>query len=526
LVLSPFAHTTTPQGVAVDPAGNVYIADAADNDVVEVTRSGSATVIASGLNAPSGIAVDPTTGDVYVADTGDHEVDRLDAGGGLTVVAGTGTAGTPAAGPATASDLSGPSGLALDSAGNLYIADGAGASANPLVEEVAPDGTLSILAGTGTRAQPVAGPATSSPLRTPTGVAVDTSGDVFIADGAANVVAKVSPAGVLSIFAGRASGLAGQPTTGTATNSRLHTPTGVATDATGNLYIADTANNRVEEVTAADHLSVLAGTGASGAPAYGVSAPSSRLSGPAAVAVSADGLTYIANTILGTVDRLAPALPSLSAAPAPTGTTTQGQTLTATPGTWANAPTAYGYGWERCDASGAACARIGGAGGPTYTLTADDAGATIRSLVTATNVSGSTTVASNPTAVIIPLPPAVTAAPGIAGTATNLQTLAASPGSWSNKPTKFTYKWEDCDASGAGCTAISGATAATYTLALSDVGDTIRVVVTASNAGGSTSASSNPTAVIAPVLVPWPTLRLPVLSPPRRCRGPPAWAPR
>src|SRR6185437_8898535 len=99
---------------------------------------------------------------------------------------------------------------------------------------------------------PVAGTATSSPLRTPTGVAVDASGDVFIADGAANVVAKVTPAGSLSIFAGRASG--------------------VATHAAGDLYIADTANNRVEEVTPSDRLSVLAGSGSSGAPTYGVSA--------------------------------------------------------------------------------------------------------------------------------------------------------------------------------------------------------------------------------------------------------------
>jgi DNA-binding beta-propeller fold protein YncE len=509
LVLSPFAHTTSPKDVAVDASGNVYIADSADNDVVKVTSSGSSSVIASGLNAPTGVAVDPTTGDLYIADTGDHEVMRLTLGGALTVVAGTGTAGAPTPGPATASNLGGPSGLAVDRAGNLYIADGAGPSGNPLVEEVAPDGTLSIFAGTGTRAQPLLGPATASPLRAPAGVAVDASGDVFIADETANVVAKVTTAGLLSIFAGRASGLAGTPTAGTATNSRLHTPTGVATDAAGDLYIADTANNRVEEVTPADRLSVLAGTGFSGAPTYGVSALSSRLSAPAAVAVSTDGVIYIANTTSGTVDRLAPALPSITAAPTPTGTATQGQTLTATTGTWANAPTSFSYGWERCNANGAACAPIAGAGAATYALTGADAGATIRSLVTATNISGSTTVASNPTAVIIPLPPAAVTAPGIAGTTTNLQTLAASPASWTNAPTKFAYKWEDCDVFGGGCSAIAGATAPTYTLALSDVGATVRVVVTASNAGGSATATSAPTAVIAPVLTPWANVPVP-----------------
>jgi sugar lactone lactonase YvrE len=509
LLLSPFAHTTSPKGVAVDAAGNVYIADAVDDDVVKVTPGGGTTVVASGLKAPTGVAIDAATGDLYIADTGDYKVERLTPGGALSVVAGTGTAGTPTAGPATASDLGGPSGLGMDSAGNLYIADGAGASGNPFVEEVAPDGTLSILAGTGTRSQPIAGAATTSPLRTPTGIAVDAGADVFIADGAANVVAKVTPAGALSIFAGRASGLAGQPSTGAATSSRLHTPTGVATDAAGDVYIADTANNRVEEVNLSGRLSVLAGTGSSGAPTYGVSALSSRLSAPAAVAVSPDGVIYIANTGYGTVDRLAPALPSISAVPTPAGTPTQGQTLTATPGTWANAPTSFAYGWERCNAGGAACAVVAGAGGTSYTLTGQDAGATIRSVVTATNISGATTMASNPTAVIIPLAPTAVGVPGIAGTATNLQTLAASPGAWANAPTKFAYRWEDCDSSGAGCTAISGATGPTYTLALSDVGTTVRVAVTAGNPGGSATATSAPTAVIAAVLTPWANTPVP-----------------
>jgi hypothetical protein len=285
----------------------------------------------------------------------------------------------------------------------------------------------------------------------------------------------------------------------------------VATDTAGDLYIADTANNRIEEVTPADRLSFFAGTGASGAPSYGASAPLSPLSGPAAVAVSSSGLTYVANATHSTVDRIAPALPALSAAPTPAGATTQGQTLTATAGTWANAPTSFAYAWERCNAAGGACTSIAGANASSYTLTGDDAGATVRSLVTATNITGATTVASNPTAVIIPQPPAVTGAPGIAGTATNLQTLAAAVGSWTNNPTRFAYAWQDCDASGANCTAISGATASTYTLALSDVGDTIRVAVTATNAGGSATATSAPTPVIAPVLTPWANTPVPGL---------------
>jgi DNA-binding beta-propeller fold protein YncE len=512
LLINPFAQAGTPSSVAVDPAGDVYIADSTANDVVKVTPSGTSSTVASGLSGPTGVAVDPSTGDVYIADTGNHEVKELSATGTVSVVAGTGTAGTPTAGPATGSHLGAPSGLAVDSAGDLYIADGANATTgNPYVEKVTPGGTLSIIAGNGTRGQPVAGTATHSPLRTPTGVAVDAAGDVFIADTGSSLVLKVTSADVLSIFAGRA-GLAGQPTAGTATSSRLNGPTGLATDSAGDLYIADTANNRVEEVTPADRLTLFAGTGTAGASSYGSQPSLSALSGPAAIALTADGLTYVANSTHATVDRIAPALPALSAAPTPTGTATQGQTLTATPGTWANAPTTFAYGWERCSAAGASCTTVPAAHASSYTLTGDDAGGTIRSLVTATNISGATTVASGPTAVIIPQPPASTAAPAIAGTTTNLQTLAASPGSWTNNPTKLAYKWEDCDASGANCIAIAGATATTYALALSDVGDTIRVVVTATNAGASsTPAPSAATAVIAPVLVPWNNTPVPGL---------------
>jgi sugar lactone lactonase YvrE len=510
LLVNPFAQTATPKAVAVDPAGDVYIADSADNEVFKVTPAGASTVVASGLSAPSGVTVDPSTGDVYIADTGHYEVKQLTPGGAVSVVAGTGTAGAPTPGRATASALGGPSGLAVDGAGNLYIADGAGTSGNPYVEKVTPSGTLSIVAGSGTRGTPVAGRAAASPLRTPVGLAVDSAGDVFIADSTAQAIVKVTPAGALTVFAGRP-GVAGQPTAGPATSSKLNGPTGLAISSSGILYIADAANNRLEQVTSTGALTGLAGTGTAGAPSYGAQPNLSPLNVPSGIAVTASGLFYVANAGRGTVDRIAPALPALAAAPAPTGTTTQGQTLTAVPGTWANAPTAYSYQWERCNTAGASCANVAGANSSSYTLTGNDAGATIRALVTATNVTGSSTVASNPTAVIIPQPPASTGAPTIAGTATNLQTLSASPGSWSNNPTRFSYVWEDCDASGADCTAISGATASTYTLALSDVGATLRVIVTAANSGGTGTATSAASAAISPALVPWANTPVPRL---------------
>jgi Right handed beta helix region len=188
--------------------------------------------------------------------------------------------------------------------------------------------------------------------------------------------------------------------------------------------------------------------------------------------------------------------PTNTAQPTVSGTTTQGQTLSTTNGSWTNLPTSFAYAWEDCDTAGNNCSAISGATSSGYALTAMDAGHTVRSVVTASNLLGSGTASSGPTATVIPLAPANTAAPAVSGTAKQGQALTTSNGSWSNNPTGFTYAWQDCDGSGGNCTAISGAKAASYTLAAGDAGHTIRAVVAANNAGGSGSATSAQTAVV------------------------------
>jgi hypothetical protein len=195
-----------------------------------------------------------------------------------------------------------------------------------------------------------------------------------------------------------------------------------------------------------------------------------------------------------------PPAPSNTALPSISGTTTQGQTLTAAKGSWNGSPTSYAYQWRDCNSSGASCTNISGATAGTYTLASGDVGDTIRVVVTATNAGGSTPATSNQTAAIAsstPSAPSNTALPSISGTTTQGQTLSTSNGSWNGSPTGYAYQWRDCDSSGANCSNISGATSSSYTLAAGDVGDTIRVVVTATNAGGSTPATSNQTAAIA-----------------------------
>ena len=196
-----------------------------------------------------------------------------------------------------------------------------------------------------------------------------------------------------------------------------------------------------------------------------------------------------------------PAPPANTALPAISGSAVAGQTLTASTGSWSSAPTSYAYQWRRCDSAGASCANLSGATASSYAVANGDVGFTLRVAVTATNAGGSTTAASNQTALVaaapVATPPANTALPTISGNAVVGQTLTASTGTWSWAPTTYAYQWRRCDSAGANCAALSGATAASYVLLSADAGSTLRVVVTATNTGGSTSATSAQTGVVA-----------------------------
>ena len=191
--------------------------------------------------------------------------------------------------------------------------------------------------------------------------------------------------------------------------------------------------------------------------------------------------------------------PASTAPPVITGTPAVGQTVTTSTGSWSGSPLSYGYEWEDCDTSGSSCSPILGALSTSYTLAQTDAGHTIRSVVTAVNATGTATATSDPTAVVqsaAPSAPSNTSPPTISGTAQQGDVLTAGNGSWSNSPTSYAYQWQDCNSSGSGCAAISGATSSSYTLTSQDVGDTVEVVVRASNAGGSGTATSAHTAVV------------------------------
>jgi hypothetical protein len=194
--------------------------------------------------------------------------------------------------------------------------------------------------------------------------------------------------------------------------------------------------------------------------------------------------------------------PANTAAPTISGTAQQGQTLAASNGNWSGTtPLTYSYQWRRCKKDGANCSSISGATSQSYLLAAADVGTTTRVVVTASNTAGNSSATSAQTAVVqtapTATPPANTAAPTISGTARQGQTLTASNGSWSGTtPLTYSYQWRRCDTAGNTCGNISGATNQSYLLAAADVGTTIRVVVTATNTAGNSSATSAQTAVV------------------------------
>ncbi len=191
-------------------------------------------------------------------------------------------------------------------------------------------------------------------------------------------------------------------------------------------------------------------------------------------------------------------------APTLAGGTIESQTVTVSTGTWTGTGAiTYTYRWQRCNADASACADISGAVVNTYTLGSADVGNTVRAVVSATDTTGppATDAASAPTAVITAraaAAPASTVPPTITGTPATGQTLTAVEGTFAGAvPVTYAYQWQRCDATGAICTALPAVVTKTFLLTAPDVGATLRVRVTATNASGSGSATSVPTALIA-----------------------------
>jgi hypothetical protein len=204
-------------------------------------------------------------------------------------------------------------------------------------------------------------------------------------------------------------------------------------------------------------------------------------------------------------------VPSNTVEPAITGTAAVGQTLTTSDGTWSGSPTSFTYQWVRCPVSGGQpdgsdCAVIGGATTNNYAPATGDVGFRLRARVTAINADGQATATSNPTdTVTAQAGPPNTSPPTISGTTTVGSTLTANPGTWTGTSITFAYQWQRCDTSGANCSPITNATSTTYVIANEDVGHTLRVAVTATDATGPHTVTSAQTAAVTTAPAPAPT---------------------
>ena len=303
------AQLNQPWGVALDGAGNLYIADTFSHRIRRVDTVGMITTVAGGgsslgdngpatsaqLNQPWGIAVDGA-GNIYIAGYVNHRIRRVDTAGVITTVAGTGTIGYRAAddgAAAMSARISAPTDVAVDSSGNLYIAD----RGNHRIRRVDAAGVITTVAGTGTagyRAADDGGAATLARINFSSDVAADSSGNLYIADTNNHRIRKVNTAGVITTIAGDGTGsFSGDG--GPAAAAQLNTPYGIAADGAGNVYIADTINQRIRKIDAGGVITTVAGTGTGGFSGDGGPPAEAQISSPSHIAVDRAGNLYIAD---------------------------------------------------------------------------------------------------------------------------------------------------------------------------------------------------------------------------------------
>jgi hypothetical protein len=304
------ATLASPSAVAYDANGNLYLADAQNHVVREISKSGQISTIAGTgiegyggdgaaataalLDTPTGVALD-ASGNVFIADSHNHRIRKV-SGGTITTIAGTGAPGFSGDGSAaTAAQLSLPSAVAVDSSGNVYVAD----TNNQRIRKITGT-TITTIAGNGEELYAGDGAAaTAAVLDLPTGVAVDATGNVYIADRHNQRIRMVSPAGTISTVAGSGAANFSGGFTGDgapATAAMLAKPSGVSVDSTGNIYIADTDNHRIRQVSGGTLVTVAGGSqqGFGGDDGAAISA---ILNSPRAVASDTSGNLTIADTL-------------------------------------------------------------------------------------------------------------------------------------------------------------------------------------------------------------------------------------
>jgi uncharacterized protein (TIGR03437 family) len=298
-----------PRGIAIDASGTMYIADVDNYRVRKVTPTGIISTVAGtgamGASGDGGLAISAMfsdsmgvavdgSGNLYIADSGNRRIRKVTPDGIVTTMVGIGVQGFSGdGGPATSAAVNRPTSLFIDSAGVLYFAD----SSNQRIRRVGTDGIITTVAGNGKDGfSGDGGPAVSASMSFPLGLTKDAAGNLYFADGNNNRIRKVTPGGIISTFAGGGAGKFGGDG-GPATSASLNIPSDVAFDLGGNLYVADSGNNRVRKIDTSGTISTVAGTGVDGFGGDGGPASSAVLNYPWGVFANAEGAVFIADRV-------------------------------------------------------------------------------------------------------------------------------------------------------------------------------------------------------------------------------------
>jgi hypothetical protein len=318
------SKVNAPNGIAIDAAGNIYIADHDNNRIRKISTTGTISTIAgtgfggylasqdggpataAWIKWPIGIAVD-ASGNVFFSDYGNNIIRKISTSGIITTIGGI-AGSIPSyggdGGPATAANLGNAWGVAVDAAGNVLVAD----ALNHRVRKInTTTGIISTIAGmgfVGFAGDGGAATAAACRLNEPTGVAVDGAGNIYIADNANNRVRKINTAGIISTIAGVGLpyGYAGDG--GPATVARLYYPKAIAVDNPGNVYICDWNNSVIRKINTSGTITTLAGTGVSGFSGDGSAAISAQFDHPLGLAVRADGDVFVGDAVNNRVRRI------------------------------------------------------------------------------------------------------------------------------------------------------------------------------------------------------------------------------
>ena len=305
------ARFNTPSDIDIDASGNLYVVDYLNHTIRKITSAGVVTTFAGSagtsgttdgtgtaarFNRPTGIKID-SNGNLFVADTLNHTIRKITSAGVVTTFAGTaGTSGTTD-GTGTAARFNSPSGIEIDASGNLFITD----YANDTIRKITSSGVVTTFAGSAGTSGSTDGTGTAARFNRPSGIEIDSSGNIFVTDTSNHTIRKITSAGVVSTFAGTAGSSGTADGTGSA--ARFNSPSDIELDANGNLYVADLQNHAIRKITSAGVVSTFAGTAGSSGTTDGTGS-AARFNTPLGIKIDANGNVFVADSVNHTIRKI------------------------------------------------------------------------------------------------------------------------------------------------------------------------------------------------------------------------------